>query len=43
MRQIPTLNVMALRVQRHANVIKKQRYWMDLTLARLNGTYVGVA
>ena len=34
---------MAIRVQRHANSVNKQRYWVDLTLARPNGAYVVVA
>ena len=45
-RKISALNVMAIRVQRHANVSKQTTLsciWMDLTLARSNGAYVGVA
>ena len=34
---------MAIRVRRHANVSKQARYWKDLTLARSNVAYVGVA
>ena len=34
---------MANRVQRQANVSSKQRFWMDLTLTRANGAYLGVA
>ena len=34
---------MAIRVKRHANVSKQATLWIDLTLARSNGAYVGVA
>ena len=34
---------MAISVQRPQTSVNKQRYWMDLTLARSNGAYVGVA
>ena len=42
-RQISTLNVMAIRDQRYANVSKQQLYWRALTLVRPNGANVGMA